>query len=291
MISNQYSIKDLELLSGTKAHTIRIWEKRYNLLDPNRTPTNIRFYSDDDLRRIINISLLVKNKFKISKIATWDKQKIGDTVLKLDKTRVDKSGWIEEMISTILDFREEEFKLLTNKIIKEFGLPDAFQQVFFPFLEKLGIYWLAGAIYPAQEHFVSNVFRQKTLSEIENLKPDDNKEKCVLFFLHEKELHELSLLLYTYLARKKGYKVIYLGTQVPMSDLKRIQEKTKIDMVFTAFINSISLEDLTDKLNELRVIFGSQPVFITGYQVKKLNPTLPRKIKIIKDPTDFDKFF
>ena len=71
-----YSIKELEKLSGIKAHTIRIWEKRYQLLSPERTDTNIRFYSDDDLKKILNVSLLNGHGFKISKIAQFDDDQI-----------------------------------------------------------------------------------------------------------------------------------------------------------------------------------------------------------------------
>jgi MerR family transcriptional regulator, light-induced transcriptional regulator len=285
-----YSIKDLEVLSGIKAHTIRIWEKRYDLLVPQRTDTNIRYYTDDDLRRMLNISLLVRIGYKISKVAKWDEEKINEKVLEIAKRRTSDSDYIDRLILHMVNFDNRSFYYLTNEIIDSLGFEEAVTKVFFEFFIRVGTYWQVGSIFPAQEHYVTNIFRQKMIAELDKLGMSDNNEATILFFLPENDLHEMSLLFYSYLALKMGYHVIYLGQFVPWVDLVRIQKQVKIDFVFTAFINSIAKEDLESYLVELKELFSSQKVFITGWQLHLHEPALPRNVKIVKDYKEFKKF-
>lgn len=290
MKSEGYSIKDLEVLSGIKAHTIRIWEKRYNLLSPKRTDTNIRFYCDDDLRRILNVSLLVNNGYKISKVAKWKEFQIKETVLDVTATKTTEPDYVNRLLVLMLAFDNEEFFNLTNEIIAKLGLDEAVVNVFFVLFERIGTYWQVGAIFPAQEHYVTNIFRQKLIAGIDKLERKNTKKSSVLFFLPENEMHEMSLLYYAYLAQKYGYNVIYLGQFVPYNDLIKIQSQIKIDYVFTAFINSISKEDLENYLVELKNVFNQQKIFITGWQLKSSEPALPKSVKVIKDYPDFKKY-
>jgi MerR family transcriptional regulator, light-induced transcriptional regulator len=285
-----YSIKDLEVLSGIKAHTIRIWEKRYNLLIPERTDTNIRYYSDDDLRRMLNISLLVRTGYKISKVATWADEKIKEKVLEISKRKTSESEYIDRLILHMVNFDSRSFYKLTSDVIKELGLEDAVTKVFFEFFVRVGTYWQVGSVFPAQEHYVTNIFRQKLIAEIEKLGIGENRDATFLFFLPENELHEMSLLFYSYLALKMGYHVIYLGQFVPREDLEKIQKQVKIDYCFTAFINSVSKEDLENYLVSLKELFGKQKIFITGWQLQLHQPVLPRNVKIVKDYKEFKKF-
>lgn len=290
MKSDGYSIKDLEILSGVKAHTIRIWEKRYRLLIPGRTDTNIRFYSDDDLRRILNISLLVKNKFKISKVSNWDETQIKNSVLDITAKSSSESDYIDRLILFMLNFDTTGFFKLTSQIIEEKGIEDAVVKIFFVLFERIGTYWLVGTIFPAQEHYVTNIIRQKLIVEIDKLGIESSRENSILFYLPDGELHEMSLLFYSYLARKMGYNVIYLGQFVPFEDLKKISVHTGVDYVFTAFINSVSKEKLEEYLVNLKEVFQHQKVFVTGYQLQIHSPQLPRSVKIVKDHRDFKKF-
>lgn len=285
-----YSIKDLEVLSGIKAHTIRIWEKRYNLLEPDRTDTNIRYYSDDDLRKMLNVSLLVKNGFKISKVSDWDESKIKENVLEVTRQQTNESDYIERLLLHMVNFDNVSFGRLTDEIVSELGLEEAISKVFFDFFVRLGTYWQVGSVFPAQEHYVTNLFRQKLIAEIDKLGLESERDSSILFFLPEKELHELSLLFYSYLARKMGYNVIYLGQFVPFDDLKRIKEKIKVDYVFTAFINSVAKEELEQFLVDVKNLFDKQKIFITGWQLKIHEPALPRNVKMIKDYKDFKKY-
>lgn len=290
MKNKGYSIKDLEVLSGVKAHTIRIWEKRYNLLVPDRTDTNIRYYSDNDLRRMLNISLLVRTGYKISKVATWNDEKINEKVFEIAKRKTTESEYIDRLILHMVNFDNRRFYHLTSDVINQLGFEDAVTKVFFEFFVRVGTYWQVGSIFPAQEHYVTNIFRQKLIAEIDKLGIESSRDSTILFFLPENELHEMSLLFYSFLAQKMGYHVIYLGQFVPWSDLEKIQEQVKIDYCFTAFINSVVKEDMESYLVSLKELFSSQKIFITGWQLQLHQPALPRNVKIIKDYKEFKKF-
>lgn len=290
MKHNGYSIKDLEVLSGIKAHTIRIWEKRYNLLCPQRTDTNIRCYTDDDLKRMLNVSLLVRNGYKISKVSRWKDDKIAKTVLSISKQKTSEPDYIDQLILHMVNFDNISFNRLTDEIIGKMGIEDAVSKVFFDFFVHIGTFWQVGSIFPAQEHYVTSIFRQKLIAEIEKTGVSNTRNSTILFFLPEDEMHEMSLLFYSYLAQKMGYNVFYLGQFVPSQDLVKIQEHLKIDYVFTAFINSVSKEDLENYLESLKSLFNNQKVFITGWQLQVHHPKLPRNVKIVRDYHEFKKF-
>lgn len=290
MKKEAYSIKDLEVLSGIKAHTIRIWEKRYELLSPARTNTNIRYYDDNHLRKILNVSMLVRNGYKISKVASWGEKKVKETVLNLSDKTNSENEIIDRLLLHMINFDNESFNKLTGEIIMLLGVEEAVTKIFFEFLVRIGTYWQVGSIFPAQEHYVTNIFRQKLIVEIDKLDTPKKSETTILFFLHGNELHELSLLYYYYLAVKLGYDVIYLGQDVPFEDLQVIQEKKRIDFVFTAFINSIEKDELEQYLIDLKALFNKQKIFVTGWQLQVHNPELPRNVKIVKDYKDFKKY-
>ena len=285
-----YSIKDLEVLSGIKAHTIRIWEKRYNLLIPQRTDTNIRFYTDDDLRKILNVSLLVRHGFKISKVAEWSEAQIREAILELTQTTSSDSDYIDQLLMYMINFDDAGFTRVTNEVIETMGMEEAISKVFFKLFVGIGTFWQVGSIFPAQEHFVTNIFRQKLIVEIDKLELNNGKDTTFLFYLPENEYHEISLLFYSYLAHKYGYHVIYLGQTVPFDDLKKLAAQVKIDYVFSAFIHSVEQEELENYLNELKNLFSQQKIFITGGQIQKFEPQLPRNMKVIKDYHDFKKY-
>ena len=290
MKAEGYSIKDLEVLSGVKAHTIRIWEKRYGILIPDRTDTNIRLYNDSDLRRILNVSLLVSNGYKISKVAKFDDKKIMESVIEINKKNTTESDYIDRLILHMLNFDNIAFNNFTNEIIAKKGFEEAVLKVFFQLFERIGTYWQVGSIFPAQEHYVTSILRQKLIAETDKLSLENRNGLTILFFLPESEMHEISLLFYSYLAQKYGYNVIYLGQLVPFDDLSKVQAHVKIDYVFTAFINAFPKEELENYLEKLKGIFQHQKVFITGWQIQHSNPVLPRSVKIIQDYKDFKKY-
>lgn len=290
MKTEGYSIKDLETLSGIKAHTIRIWEKRYDLLKPERTDTNIRYYTDDDLKRMLNVSLLVRNGYKISKVAAWQEDDIKQTVLDVAKTKKSEEGYIDRLLLFMVNFDNLGFTALVNEIIEKYGIEEAIQSVFFALFERIGTYWQVGSIFPAQEHYITSFIRQKLIAAIDALGVNNSKGKTILFYLPEEELHELSLLFYSYLAANSGYNVIYLGQFVPFDDLEKIRSHVELDFIFTAFISPIQKEDLEKYLERLKDLYQQTKVFITGWQVKEHAPKLPRNFKVVKDYREFKKY-
>nr|WP_320021655.1 MerR family transcriptional regulator [uncultured Draconibacterium sp.] len=290
MKTEGYSIKDLETLSGIKAHTIRIWEKRYDLLKPERTDTNIRYYTDDDLKRMLNVSLLVRNGYKISKVAAWKEDDIKQTVLDVAKTKKSEEGYVDQLLLFMVNFDNVGFAALVNEIITKYGLEEAMQNLFFALFERIGTFWQVGSIFPAQEHYITSFIRQKIITAIDEHGIINSKEKTILFYLPEEELHELSLLFYSYLAIKSGYNIIYLGQFVPFADLEKIRLHVKLDFIFTAFISPIQKEDLENYLGKLKELYQHQKVFITGWQIKEHAPKLPRNFKVVKDYREFKKY-
>ncbi|WP_439183570.1 MerR family transcriptional regulator [Carboxylicivirga taeanensis] len=284
-----YSIKDLEKISGIKAHTIRIWERRYNLIEPQRTTTNIRYYDDEDLKRILNVSILNQNGYKISKIAQMDAGQLRERVIDLCLDTKNTDVQVESLLVAMLEMDEAKFtNVLTNSIIKQ-GFEATVESILFPFLDRIGILWQAGTINPAQEHFISNLIRQKLIvaidNEMQNFIPKSDKK--VVFFLPENELHEIGLLFYSLLARKEGFNVIYLGASVPVRDLKVVFDVRKADAMFTAFVSARKKEEIEEVLKEIEANVPAVPAFVTGLQIRELKPVLPKQFQVISDSQDF----
>jgi len=284
-----YSIKDLEKISGIKAHTIRIWERRYNLIEPQRTATNIRYYNDEDLKRILNVSILNQNGYKISKIAQMSDVQLRDRVIDLCLDTHNSDVQIESLLVAMLEMEESKFSnVLTNSIIKQ-GFESTVETILFPFLDRIGILWQAGTINPAQEHFISNLIRQKLIvaidTEMQNFIP--KADKTIVFFLPENEMHEIGLLFYSWVARKEGYNVVYLGASVPTKDLNVVVEVRKADAMFTSFVSALKKEELETLMNEIVDVIPKIPVFVMGLQVKELEPVMPKTFVVISSSTEF----
>jgi len=284
-----YSIKDLEKISGIKAHTIRIWERRYNLIEPERTATNIRYYNDEDLKRILNVSILNQNGFKISKIAQMTDVQLRDRVLDLCLDTRNTDVQIESLLVAMLEMEESKFtNVLSNSIIKQ-GFESTVESILFPFLDRIGILWQAGTINPAQEHFISNLIRQKLIvaidNEMQNFIP--KVEKSIVFFLPENEMHEIGLLFYSLIARKEGFNVVYLGASVPTKDLKVVVEVRNVDALFTSFVSALKVEELDLLTNDITEAVPHLPVYLMGLQIKEQAPSLPKQYQIIGSSQEF----
>ncbi|HNS47584.1 MAG TPA: MerR family transcriptional regulator, partial [Bacteroidales bacterium] len=206
-----YLIRDLEKMTGIKAHTIRIWEKRYQVVKPKRTSTNIRYYCDEDLKRLLNISALIKQGFKISQLAELGDDELNEKIMNAYSHESEETSRIDNLVTAMIDLDEPRFEKTIHLATLNMGFEHTILNIIYPFLERIGILWLTGTINPAQEHFVSNLLRQKLLVAIDNLivKPARDSKRFILF-LPENELHELGLLFYSYLVRKSGHKIIYL---------------------------------------------------------------------------------
>jgi MerR family transcriptional regulator, light-induced transcriptional regulator len=285
-----YSIKDLEELSGIKAHTIRIWEKRYGIIIPERTTTNIRLYSDEDLKKLLNVSILNRHGLKISHLAKLSYNDLKEKVIHVSRETSDSEIQIENMMISMLELDEWKFnKILSNSIIK-IGFEDTVINIMQPFFEKIGLLWQTGSINPAQEHFVSNLFRQKLIVAIDGQEPvpASDRESFILF-LHEDELHELGLLFYNYLLRKNGFRTIYLGQAVPFDDLIKIASIRRAGYLMTSFTTGIKENSLKDYLVRLAGAFPEQTIYFTGYQAHKIKDQPAGNIIKVESARHFSK--
>lgn len=272
-----YSIKDLEQLSGIKAHTLRIWEQRYNLLQPKRTDTNIRFYDDDDLKLILNVALLNDNGVKISKIASMSSNELREEVMKLTERSLTHDDQIHALTICMIEMDEERFdKILSTNILK-LGFEQTMLNVIYPFMSKIGVLWQTGAINPAQEHFISNLVRQKLIVAIDGQIPQRGGKKFLLF-LPEGELHEISILFASYLIKSKGHKVIYLGQSTPNDDLLAVYKLHQPEYLLTVITTSPSSEYVQEYIHALSERFGQAQILVTGYQVLGQDLTFPTNV-------------
>ncbi len=278
---SEYTIKDLEQLSGIKAHTIRIWEQRYSFLKPKRSQTNIRYYSGDELKTILNIALLNQHGYKISKIDRMDEAEIQYAVLALSSIPAQEGRVINKLITMMVELNMHEFEVQLNKVIKDKGIEQALLRLIFPFLERIGILWVTNHVNPAQEHFVSNIIRQKILVGINDVEPKSKKQKSVILFLPEGEQHELGLLYAYYLMKKQGITTIYLGADLPLKDLQFVANLKQPDYIFTHLTNpSLSLDRF---LPQFKKLLPSFPIVISGKLTHTFEKRVPANIFLKKD--------
>lgn len=262
----EYKIRDLEVLSGIKAHTIRIWEKRYTLFSPERTGTQIRTYTDDDLTRCINIAILNRCGFKISKIATMSEAEIHEHVLACKSKNSDDVA-IERLIVALIEMDERLFRDTLNELIHSIGLTKTFTEKLIPFLDRIGIMWLVGTINPAQEHFMSNLIRQKVISETDRLPIPEKKTVDALLFLPEHEQHEISLLFYNFMLRDKGYSTVYLGQSVPYDALNACIERLDPRTMVTSWLTAVDDNFMHSYFKRLNQECATIPVLAGGIQI------------------------
>ncbi len=285
----KYSIKELEKLSGIKAHTIRIWELRYNLLKPKRTKTNIRVYDDEQLKRILNTSLLLKKGFKISRISKMKLEDVNKLILNLD---AHSKSFIEEKINglivSMIELNEEAFESIFMAAFKSIGFKETIVNLIYPFLNKIGIFWSAGKINPAQEHFVSSIIIRKIMTAIDNLPPIKGHSDSWLLYLPEDEQHEIGLLLAYYIIRAKGDKVIYLGQDVPIKDAEAAFNYCRPENVLLFFTCAKPENEFSLYLKKISALFVKANIYVSGnYSIVSL-VKIPSNIRFLKSMNDLE---
>jgi DNA-binding transcriptional MerR regulator len=234
---SKYSIADLEKLSGIKAHTIRIWEKRYNIVEPNRSDTNIRFYNDRQLRKILNISFLINNGFKISKLAKLENTDIELKVKESSKVSTHFESSINDIVLSALTFNKELFSQTFDSVVSNNGLSITYEKVIIPCLNKIGSLWSSGDLFPAQEHFLSNLIKQKFYNLLENSNTQNNNNgKTVLLFLPPWESHEFCLIYSEVVLERLGYSVINIGSSISIDSIYECINKLQPDYLFSTLI-------------------------------------------------------
>jgi DNA-binding transcriptional MerR regulator len=288
----KYSIIDLERLSGIKAHTIRMWEHRFGILNPSRINNNHRFYSNEDLKYILNISLLNSHGYRISKIAQMTQKEVFDEANLILFNQFDDKEQINALSIAMIDMNEEQFEHLINQCVKSAGFKHSIEQIIFPFLRRVGYMWQVGTIFPAQEHFMSNLIRQKMITAIAtgNFQKKTH-HKNFLLFLPERELHELSLLYLSYLINLHGHKVIYLGQAVPMEDLEMVFQLKKPDAIVSVLTQPMEQSMMHDFLVEIEKKFSNSKILLSGSQMfdQKYEQQISNRIIRFEDSGAFEK--
>lgn len=280
----KYSIKELEVLTGIRAATLRMWEKRYGIITPLRTQTNIRFYGNTHLKLLLNVNILNRNGIKISHIAKMNSAEIAEKVKDLSFVKTGDDDLFDALIVSMIDLDETLFHQAFYKAVARLGFEDTINRIIFPFFGRIGIMWQIDSINPAQEHFISNMVRQKLIAAIDNATTKISASaKKVLMFLPESELHELGMLFLNYLLKNKGYRTIYLGQAVPLTDLPKILEISDPDILVTNVSNSMSIGDVTTFINKFKSVPPSKKVYISNAAVYEEQPELPSNFKIFKN--------
>ena len=261
----KYTLYDLEKLTGIKADTIRIWEKRYGIIAAQRTATNRRWYTDDELRRMINVSILNRNGIKISAIAALPADVIEEKTADLIRTSADPDMLSGSLIIATTRLDEDSInEILLRSVIKN-GFEGTFSSVVFPFLKKIGVLWHTGSVNVGTEHFISNILRRKLIAAFENLHSLKTPgSKKILMFLPENEFHELGLLYYAYIARRLGHQVLYLGQTTPLDAAVQTGEEWNPDIIITGALSGLSVEDPEEYILRASACFKSQKLIFTG---------------------------
>jgi DNA-binding transcriptional MerR regulator len=285
---NRFSIKDIEILTGIKPHTIRIWEQRYGILQPQRTATNIRYYTDIDLKLMLNVSLLNKLGFKISKITCLNASEIEKTVIELLEKVDDADINLSALLNCMVKLDEDAFEHVLNKNIESIGMENTMAKIVFPFLHRIGLLWQVGSITPAYEHFFTNLVRQKIITAIDRqpklAKPESKK---FLLFLPHDEPHELGLLYAHFLLRARGFKTIYMGLNLPVNHLECANDIYHPDFVVSAITTCIKLKAIEEFILQLSRTFPKSKILLSGAQALNRSFHLPQNVQLIQD---FDGF-
>lgn len=271
-----YKIKDIELLTGIKAHTIRIWEKRYGILKPDRTDTQIRSYSDEELLQLLTISLLNKNGIKISRIAEMSPKEIISKAKALTHSQ-SHDTIIDQLIVALIQMDEPLFCQLLNDLTVEHGINKMYETYLLPFLERIGVMWVVGTINPAQEHFISNLIRQKIIAEIDKLPIPAASDKRILLYLPEHEWHELGLLFYQFYLRTEGYTTVYLGQALPYDALLKSIEFVKPSHIISSWLTAVD-ESYVQHYFKRLMQETSAKIMCSGYQIKLNHSKIPSGI-------------
>ncbi|WP_405328396.1 MerR family transcriptional regulator [Leeuwenhoekiella sp. LLG6367-2.1] len=293
-IKTSFSIKDLECLGGIKAHTIRIWERRYNLLKPERSATNIRYYSLSDLTKLLNVAFLLDHDYKISKIAENSSKEIGNLVA----TIVESSDFgcnanaRNSFKIAMMNFDQKLFTKTYNGLLETYSFREIFFQIFIPLLEEIGLLWQAGVVNPAHEHFISNLIKQKILLLIERTDATEsiNTSKTFILFLPENEIHDLGLMYLNYEIVSQGYKCIYLGQSIPTESLKYLMN----NQTNACFVSYLTVKPSEISVSKFAQDFNTDlenedaPLFLLGRLVQNADTDqLPSNVKLIKSIAAF----
>ncbi len=291
-VKKSFSIRDLENLSGIKAHTIRIWEKRYGLLSPERTSTNIRTYSLASLQKLLNITLLYNYGYKISKISKIPESEVPLAVREIVAKNSTQNHALNALKLSMINFDITLFQNTYSSLMIDKSFREVFWEIFIPLLNELGLLWQTDTISPAHEHFITNLIKQKIYTSTEKLQmvQPTRKDKVFVLYLPENEIHEIGLLFINYEIILRGYKTIYLGQTMPienLSDLKNYYNNLHYISYFTVVPTKDKLTKYISEFEKQLNDNGESSLWILGRQIQHLNkeklPTFVRTFESVEE--------
>lgn len=292
MIMTTYSIKDIENLTGIKAHTIRIWEQRYNIVSPQRTDTNIRYYDTHALKTMLNVALLNNMGYKISNIAKMSSEEITAKVRESIYKSSDYQIQINALSVAMIDLDEIQFDKIISTSVLQIGFEKTMIQIVYPFLIRVGLLWATSTINPAQEHFISNLIRQKIIVAIDgqSIAPKNPKAKSYMLYLPAEEMHELSLLFASYIIKSRDARVFYLGQSTPLQDVQETYNIHKPDFLLSVFTTYPSMENVQSYLNTVSERFPNSKFIVGGNQVVAQDLHIPENVMLLNNLKDLITF-
>ena len=270
---NRFSISDIADITGIKSATLRIWEQRYQIIHTKRSASNIRYYDDFDLRIFLNISCLIENGFKISKIAEMSDAQRAEIIQTLSLHQLNAPTVIQELIEHTLSLNEQSFKTTIQTCIKELGLMETMLQCVYPFLSRVGLLWQTGLIAPAQEHFASSLIKQRLIVAIDELPiPDSANENKFILFLPEGEFHEIALLLAQFMVRANGFQSLYLGQNLPIPYVQEVVASYGPSYIITVLTNDLGEDILANLMQDMAGRFPAATILLAGSAVTTHSP-------------------
>lgn len=287
---SSYSIKDLEKISGIKAHTIRIWEQRYKIIEPHRTDSNIRYYDDEHLKKLLNISILNRCGYKISNIARFNADELREKVLDVAQNIKDSDRFIEGLVVAAIEMSEDKFTKVINRAFFKHGFENTFTTTIFPFYRKIKLLWQVGIVNLAQKYYICGLIKQKIMVAIDSVDVPANNDAVFVLYLPENELVEICLLFYYYIIKAKGFKVVYMGHPFALNELAKIIDHEKQQYFITSFLNPLSQDELNDYYNKLSVSFPEKTFFVCGIEPEKSNFEPYINVRKLADYSTFKTF-
>ncbi|HEY8661969.1 MAG TPA: MerR family transcriptional regulator [Hanamia sp.] len=289
-----FSISQLAQFSGIKAHTIRIWEQRYNALKPNRSEGNTRYYDNSQLRRLLNIVSLMESDYKISEIGSLPDAKLNKLLEELQNNTTGNQPteyFVSQLIAAGMDYDEPHFEKIFSHCLLRYGMKDTYLNVVYPMLVRIGVLWSSASLLPALEHFISNILRQKLFTAIDSLPLPKSNSDGWLLFLPENEFHEMGLLFSHYLIRLSGRKSIYLGSNVPMQSLISAMEHTSSQNLLLFLVHHDFPEVTQKYLSELNNRFAGKYIYVAGKNNLMGQIKTPKKVHWLQSVKNLEEQF
>ena len=287
-----FSISQLQQFSGIKAHTIRIWEQRYNALIPTRSEGNTRHYDNKQLIRLLNIVSLLETGYKISEVGVMTDQMHTQLLEKQLKEKENKDSdneyFITQLIAASVSFDEIHFEKIFSNCVLKLGMKSTYTEVIYPMMIRIGLMWVSGTFSPAYEHFSSNIIKQKLYSAIDSMKPATTDESWLLF-LPENEFHDIGLLLSNHLIRQAGKNVIFLGGNIPYETLMNLSDEINPSHLLFFLVHNDNIEDLNGYIKSLTNKFSKSKIHISGNEKLMIKLKAENEFNWIKSVDDLEK--